>query len=41
MDKGTFLVEIDNTINYIEIIIKNEHKEDLRTFIYDLERLKD
>lgn len=40
MDKTALLSEIDNTINHIEMIIKTEHKEDLRTFIDDLERLK-
>lgn len=40
MDKKTLLSEIDKTISHVETVINVEHKEGLRGFINDLERLK-
>lgn len=40
MNKKSLLSEIDKAIDNIEVVIRNERKEDLRNFINDLERLK-
>lgn len=40
LDKKSLLSETDKIIDDIEVVMKIERKEHLRTFINDLERLK-